>query len=154
MKRTFLLAALVGLISLGAVFSVSAWQGEKMKRSFDFDQEKIAMMEELRARVAEKRQSLGQAMAANDYSAWLELKTDRQACSEDLVTEENFALFSQAHQLLKDGQVAEARDIFISLGKDLPNKQLGRAGHFMADGVRPFHGRQGRAPWGDNLQNQ
>ncbi len=154
MRKTLLLATIASLISLGAVFSVSAWQGEKMKKSFFENSDKQIEMEDLRAKIAEKRQSMGQAMQINDYKSWLELKADRSPCGHDLINEENFALFSKAHQLLRDGEIEEAREIFASLGKDLPNKQMGRAGHFRAEGERPYHGRQGRAPWGNNLQNQ
>ncbi len=139
MKKTLIIASLAIIISLGSVYSLSAWQGEKLNRSHN----------------QEIKEELNLAMVSQDYNTWLELKTDRVPCGDyDLINEENFAQFSLAHQLLKEGKTDEAKEIFESLGKEMPEKRMGRSGGFRAEGVRPHNGRKHQAPFGDNLMNQ
>ncbi len=139
MKKTLIIASLAIIISLGSVYSLSAWQGEKLNRSNN----------------QEIKEELQLAIVNQDYNTWLEHKTDRLACNQkDLITEENFALFSQAHELLRAGEIEEAKEIFQTLGKEMPQKRMGRAGSHMAEGHRPHKGRNLGAPWGENLSNQ
>ncbi len=129
MKKTLIIASLAIIISLAASFSVSAWQGEKLNRSNHL------------------------SMVNQDYNSWLESKIDRVPCRDiDLINEENFALFSQAHQLLKEAKVDEAREIFKSLGKEMPEK-IGRPGSYRAEGVKPHNGRNSKGMWRDNIDN-
>lgn len=123
MKKNLIIASLAIIISLGAVYSASAFQGNKLKNQ-------------------EIKEELNLSMVNQDYNTWLELKTDRVPCKDvDLINEENFALFSEAHQLLKEGKTDEAKEIFEALGKEMPEKRMGRAGSFKAEGVRPHKGR-------------
>lgn len=139
MKKNLVIASLATIISLAAVFSVSAWQGEKLSSSNN----------------QEIKEELNQAMVHQDYNTWLELKTDRSPCEHgSQITEENFALFSQAHELLREGNTEEAQAIFEQLGKDMPQKQMGREGKFRAEGERPRRGQSLHAPFGNNLRNQ
>ena len=138
MKKNLMIAGLAIIISLGAVYSASAFQGERLNRSNN----------------QEMKEELNLSMVHQDYNTWLELKTDRVPCKDvDLINEENFALFSQAHQLLKEGRIDEAKEIFEALGKEMPEKRMGRAGSYRAEGVKPHKGRQHNAPWRNNLIN-
>ncbi len=139
MKKTLIIASLAIIISLGSVYSLSAWQGEKLNRQ---NREEI-------------KEELHLAVVNQDYNTWLDLKTDRTPCAnKDLINDENFTLFSEAHQLLRDGYVQEAKEIFHSLGKEVPEKRMGRVGSYMSEGQKPHKGRNFRAPWGENLNNQ
>ncbi len=123
MNKNLMIASLAIIISLGAVYSASAWQGEKLNRS-------------------------NSPMVNQNYNTWLEHKTDRVPCEgKDLINEENFPLFSQAHQLLRNGQIDEAKEIFEALGKEMPEKRMGRAGSFMSEGVKPHQGRRHNTSW-------
>ncbi len=139
MKKTLIIASLAIIISLGSVYSLSAWQGEKLNRFHN----------------QEMKEDLNVALVSQDYNSWLELKTDREPCQGfDLINKENFAQFSLAHQLLKEGKTDEAKEIFEALGKEMPEKIMGRVGSYKAKGVKPHNGRNHQAPYGSNLMNQ
>jgi hypothetical protein len=135
MKKTLLIAGLAGTISLLAVFSASAWQGERIQQS------------------QELRESVSQTMENNDFQAWLELKNGNTPClegKEDLINQDNFHLFAEAHLLAKEGKLAEAKEIFTSLGLEMPEQRMKRTGLHMADGERQMLGRKNNR----NFNNQ
>ncbi len=64
---------------------------------------------------AERHTDMLKAFENKDYSAWQDLMQGRGRASE-VVTEENFAKFVEAHDLMLQGQTAEAQKIREELG--------------------------------------
>ncbi len=69
----------------------------------------------------ERHEAMEQAFESNDYNAWKELMSGKGRVTQ-VVTEENFARFAEAHQLAQEGKLDEARQIRQELG-------LGMGGH-------------------------
>jgi hypothetical protein len=102
MKKNIILGSLglaaVGLIAVGV--SAYAYQGDLGKFGPNYTPERHAIMED--------------AFKNNDYVAWKVQMGDRGAARK--VTEQNFARFSQMHQLRLEGKTAEADAIRAELG--------------------------------------
>lgn len=117
MKKTTLTALAVGAIALGAITvgsAVSAYQGDYKQEGPNHTEEREAV--------------ITQAFENNDYHAWKENMQDRGRVTE-VITEENFARFAEAHRLGKAGDIAGADAIRAELGLRTSNSEalgLGR----------------------------
>ena len=70
---------------------------------------------------AERHEAMTQAFENNDYNAWKELMSGKGRVTQ-VVTEENFARFAEAHQLAAEGNLDEAKHIRQELGLGLGNR--------------------------------
>ena len=86
--------------------TVSAFQGDPSVQGPYYSQERHTAME--------------QAFENNDYNAWKELMAGKGRVTQ-VVTEENFARFAQAHELAEEGKLDEAQQIRRELGLGLRN---------------------------------
>jgi len=68
----------------------------------------------------ERHEAMTQAFDNNDYNAWKELVNGRGRVSE-VITEENFSQFAEAHRLALEGKTEEAAQIRQELGLGLRN---------------------------------
>jgi len=75
----------------------------------------------------ERHQAMTQAFENNDYQAWKELMQGRGRASE-LINEDNFDRFAEAHQLALEGKTEEAKQIRQELGLGLGNRYGNRDG--------------------------
>ena len=68
----------------------------------------------------EKMEAMKTAIENQDYAAWAELAPKKL---QEQITEENFAQFCEAHQLMANGDMEGAQTIFDSLGIERPMKK-------------------------------
>jgi len=68
----------------------------------------------------ERHQAMTQAFENHDYDAWRELMQDRGRVTQ-VVNQDNFARFAEAHQLAQEGKLDESRQIREELGLGLHN---------------------------------
>ncbi len=87
----------------------------------------------------ERHEAMTQAFENSDYNAWKELMSGKGRVTQ-VVTEENFARFAEAHELAKEGKLDEARAIRQELGLDLGNRN--------GDGSGQGSKGQGMGRWG------
>lgn len=94
----------LGVFAAGAVLtaSIGAASAHGMGREKVFNPEKKAAIE--------------QALEQADYQAWKTATSDLPGKLTENVTPENFAQFAKAHQLMKEGKHAEAKQIMKDLG--------------------------------------
>lgn len=69
----------------------------------------------------ERHEAIEEAFANNDYDAWKELMSGKGRATQ-VITEENFARFAEAHQLAEEGKLEEARQIRQELGLGFGNR--------------------------------
>jgi len=95
-------AALVALIAVVGIAGASyAYQGNPEVQGPNYSPERHKAMET--------------SLEEGNYRAWEELMGDRGRVAE-VVTEENFAKFAQAHKLVEQGDLEGAREIREELG--------------------------------------
>lgn len=82
----------------------------------------------------ERHEVMTEAFANQDYQAWQEQMQGRGRVTE-VVTEENFDQFAEAHRLAQEGKLEEARQIRQELGLGLNNGE-GRRGGRKGQGFR------------------
>jgi len=70
---------------------------------------------------AERHEVMTQAFENSDYNAWKELMSGKGRVTQ-VVTEENFARFAEAHELAEEGKLDEAKAIRQELGLGLGNR--------------------------------
>ena len=70
---------------------------------------------------AERHEAMEQAFENNDYNAWKELMSGKGRVTQ-VVTEENFARFAEAHELAEEGNLDGAKQIRQELGLGLGNR--------------------------------
>ena len=105
-KKTMLLGA-VALVLGGLVVSpklVGAYQGDPNVQGPNC--------------TAERHEAMTQAFEDNDYNAWKEQMQGRGRVTQ-IVNEDNFARFAEAHKLASEGKTDEARQIRQELGLGL-----------------------------------
>ena len=71
-------------------------------------------------RTAERHEAMTQAFEDNDYSAWKEQMQGRGRVAQ-VINEDNFARFAEAHRLALEGRTDEASQIRQELGLGLRN---------------------------------
>jgi len=85
---------------------------------------------------AERHEAMTQAFDSNDYQAWKEQMEGRGRVTE-VITEENFARFIEAHRLALAGDIEGAAQIRAELGLGLRNGTgQGRGQGFKGQGQR------------------
>ncbi len=101
-KKLLLISALT-IASLGflAINNVYAYRGDYTQKGLDYTPEKHEVMEE--------------AFENNDYNAWEELMAGKGRVTE-VINEDNFARFSEAHRLAEEGNYEETDKIRQELG--------------------------------------
>lgn len=82
---------------------------------------------------AERHEAMEQAFENNDYNAWKELMSGKGRVTQ-VITEENFAKFAEAHRLAEEGNSDEARQIRQELGLGLGNRNGDGSGQGMGQG--------------------
>ena len=109
----------------------------KLRQAGDFEQSRV-IMEELgisgpKGMHGEKKfnlenhQAMMEALDKADYDTWKQLIVDSPMAEK--ITEENFAKFADAHNLMKQGKFEEARQIREDLGLQRSgNKMMERVG--------------------------
>lgn len=75
---------------------------------------------------AERHEAMEKAFENNDYYAWKALMADNNGRVTEVVNEQNFAQFAQAHELAEQGDVSGSQAIRSSLGL---GKQNGTGSH-------------------------
>ena len=75
----------------------------------------------------ERHTAMTEAFANQDYQSWQEQMQGKGRVSE-IVTEENFARFAEAHRLAQEGKLEEARQIRQELGLGLSDGNGGQRG--------------------------
>lgn len=68
----------------------------------------------------ERHQAMTKAFESNDYNAWRELMQGKGRVTQ-VVNEQNFARFAEAHKLALEGNTEEAKKIREELGLGLRN---------------------------------
>jgi len=109
MNKKIILLGATALILGGAVLaprSVEAYRGDPGVRGPDCS--------------PERHEAMVQAFETNDYNAWKEQMQGKGRVAQ-VVTEENFGRFAEAHRLASEGKVDEARAIRQELGLGLRN---------------------------------
>ena len=91
----------------------------------------------------ERHQAMTKAFESNDYNAWKELMQGKGRVTQ-VVNEQNFARFAEAHRLALEGKTEEAKKIREELGLGLRN---GASYGGQGDGQRMGSG------YGRNAQN-
>jgi len=76
---------------------------------------------------ADRHQAMTQAFANNDYNAWKNLMQGMGRFT-NVINQQNFAKFAQAHKLTLEGKTAEAQQIRLELGLGLNSKCNGGNG--------------------------
>jgi hypothetical protein len=93
--------ALVGAITLITISPTMAYQGDYTKRGPNY--------------TAERHEVMIKAFANNDYSAWKALMPSQGRVTQ-IINQDNFAKFAQAHKLAEQGKYDEANTIRQELG--------------------------------------
>ena len=100
---TKIISGTVAVIVVGVIASssVSAYRGDYSEQGPECSPERHAEMTK--------------AMNDNDYNAWTELMGDRGKVTQ-VINEENFSRFTEAHKLAQEGEYEEADAIRKELG--------------------------------------
>jgi hypothetical protein len=69
----------------------------------------------------ERHDAMTQAFENNDYNAWKELMSGKGRVTQ-VINEENFSRFAEAHKLTLEGKTEEAKQIREELGLGLGNR--------------------------------
>lgn len=107
------LGVILGLFALSAA-SANAYMEDLSVRGSNYSEERHEAMEE--------------AFANRDYSAWINLMQGRGRVAE-VINEGNFARFAEAHDLVIQGKIDEAKKIRQELGLGLENGAGTRVGN-------------------------
>lgn len=116
-KTTMGIFALAAVALTGSQIAVNAYQGDHAKQGPHYSEERHQMMT--------------QAFESNDYNAWKE-QMDGHGRITEVVTEENFSKFAEAHQLALEGKMDEANALRAELGLRTHNGEKG--GHGKGEG--------------------
>ena len=124
MKKTVLTLGATALI-LGGLFvlpgSVGAYRGDPNVEGPNCTEE--------------RHQEMEQAFENNDYQAWKNLMQGKGRVIQ-IVNEDNFAQFAEAHRLAEEGKMDEAKEIRQELGLGLGNKSGDGAGQGNGQGQK------------------
>ena len=122
---TKIISGTVAVIVVGVIASssVSAYRGDYSEQGPEYSPERHAEMTK--------------AMNDNDYNAWTELMGDRGKVTQ-VINEENFSRFTEAHKLAQDGEYEEADMIREELGLRTRDGERVGAHRGMMDG---YHGQ-------------
>src|SRR3989338_4964402 len=99
------LALTLGVIGMSAG-SVLAYQGDPAVKGPNYS--------------VERHEAMEKAFENKDYNAWKNLMQNRGRVTQ-VVNEQNFAKFAEAHELMEQGKTVEAQKIRHELGLGLHN---------------------------------
>lgn len=126
--------ALVAIILSGAYSFSSAYRGDYTKKGPNYTEE--------------KHQAMEKAFENNDYNAWKEQMGGRGRVSE-VVNEDNFSKFAEAHKLAENKKYVEADAIRKDLGLRTRDGERAGAGYGNKNGHK-----RGQMNNGNRGQNQ
>ena len=130
----------VAMISALAVSSAMAYQGDYSKQGPAYS--------------PERHTAMTKAMDSNDYQAWSDLMADRGRVRQ-VIKEENFERFIEAHRLGKAGDIAGADAIRQELGLRTSNGEKVGAGYGKGQGKNRGNRQESRGMNSENRgQNQ
>lgn len=115
MKKTTLslmALAIIGIVTLSAG-TVSAYRGDPSVKGPNYS--------------VERHTAMTKAFESGDYTAWKNLMQNRGKVTQ-MVTQENFSKFVEAHKLALQGKTVEAQKIRQELGLGLHNGSGKNAG--------------------------
>lgn len=137
-RTTIGVFALAAVALAGSQLAANAYQGDHTKQGPDYSQE--------------RHEAMTQAFNNNDYNAWKEQMDGRGRVTE-VVTEENFAKFAEAHRLGLAGDTVGADAIRAELGLRTSNGEKGGHGHGYGKGEGKGEGK-GRGQGENRGQNK
>ena len=120
-KNKFVSLAVLTLIITAGAGSALAYQGDYSQKGPNYTSEKHEIMET--------------AFVNNDYDAWQEQMTGQGRVSQ-VINQDNFAQFAEAHRLGKAGDTAGADAIRTELGLRTSNGEKMGAGYKGTNGNR------------------
>lgn len=105
-SKKIIIPSVFGLAAIAAVAFVGAsdtfaYRGDSSQKGPNYTEERHEVMEK--------------AFDENNYATWKE-QMNGQGRASEVVNEENFSRFSQAHELAEEGKTAEADEIRKELG--------------------------------------
>lgn len=110
-KKILSIASIALIITAGAGLTAYAYQGDYTKKGPNC--------------TPERHEEMTAALEKVDYEAWKGLMNNRGRV-KDVITEENFAKFAEAHKLAQEGKYEEADAIREELGLRTKNgKRMG-----------------------------
>ncbi len=137
MKNKALIIGGAGLIALvvtaGLAASSFAYQGD--------------MSRERPSHASPRHEAIAAVMTTGDYNAWKELMANKGRMSE-LINEDNFSQFVQAHELMMNGDITQAQAIRADLGLGQGNRAQGMRNKEGCSGA------QGRAMHKEGVKGQ
>jgi len=141
MEKKYLLGVgALFVVALLGVALVSAYQGNPEVRGPNYSEDRHEAMQEVFENL--------------DYEGWVSLMTQdgRNPRVVDVITEDNFAKFVEAHNLRIEGDIEGARDILaeLGLGKGIgPRDGSGPRGHGFGKGAHNGQGMRGQGHNGE-----
>jgi hypothetical protein len=121
-NKTLLLAsvlAVTGVVALTAASNAFAYQGDYTKKGPNY--------------TVERHETMEKAFANNDYATWKTTMAGRGRVSQ-VVNQDNFAKFAEAHKLAEQGKYTEANTIRTALGLGVNNGSGADCGRGMGRG--------------------
>lgn len=107
MKKTILITSLALLIGIGSFAGTAdAYRGDPAVKGPNYS--------------PERHEAMTKAFETNNYQAWAELMQNRGRVTK-VINQQNFARFSEAHRLMLEGKIDEAKQIRQELGLGLKN---------------------------------
>lgn len=137
MKTTnkVLIGSVIGVAAIGAIAtSTLAYRGDYNQKGPNYSPERHEIME--------------QAFENNDYNTWKEQMAGRGRVTE-VINEENFEQFAEAHKLAEEGNYDEADQIRAELGLRTRNGETQGEGYGQGRG----HGRGQGQGMGQGLRD-
>lgn len=131
-NKKILITSLLGVaIIFGTmgVNQVAAYQGDYTQKGPNYSEERHTLM--------------SSAFQNRDYSAWKELMAGKGGRVNQVVNQENFAKFSEAHDLAMQGKYEEANKIRQELGLRVGGQKAG-SGYGQGRGQGQGSGRYSR----------
>ncbi len=122
MEKKMLSVLALGIIALLGIGLVSAYHGDYSVEGPNYSEDRHELMEN--------------SFESVDYDAWVSLMTEdgRHPRVVDVVTEENFATFVEAHEAGKSGDVSRASELRAELGLNNGNGPKDGTGFGKASG--------------------
>ncbi|MEN7982132.1 MAG: hypothetical protein ABFQ65_01660 [Nanoarchaeota archaeon] len=102
--KTFASLGILGIVALLGMSMVFAYQGDSNVKGPYYSEDRHEAMEEI--------------FETGDYDAWVVLMTEsgRHPRILDIVTEENFEVFVEAHEAMENGNMELAHELRAELG--------------------------------------
>ncbi len=107
MNKKLMMLSTAGIVLSGILFSrgqVLAYRGDPSVQGPNYS--------------VERHEAMTKAFESNDYAAWKELMQGKGRVTQ-VINEQNFARFAEAHMLALEGKTAEAKEIREELGLGL-----------------------------------